>query len=190
MVGNWKRFGAEPLSGIYWISGSRPEVDFDENGGQFSNEGAPFVALVHIEYVPGADGCLEVEPVNQWETGGWDYSDAITHYQEFTKPEPVEQYHGVPYPPAGPGDALLRAAPKESRRKVALYLNRLYGISDQFSGDELVGLRKDAGDWLWAYARGACDFGAITEAEYRALVETIMDQLAPFQPAHAEDDGE
>lgn len=89
---------------------------------------------------------------------------------------------GVPHPPAGPGDALLRAAPKESRRQIALYLNRLYGISDQFTGDELVELRKAAGNWLWTYARGACDFGAITQAEYRDLVEAIMVQLEPFDP--------
>lgn len=110
------------------------------------------------------------------------YDDEITHYRPFTMPEPVEQYHGVPHPPAGPGDALLRSAPKESRRQMALYLNRLYGISDQFTGDELVELRKAAGSWLWTYARAACDFGGITQAEYRALVETIMVQLEPFDP--------
>lgn len=187
MAEQWKRFGAEPLSGTYWVSGADPVVELDANGRDFryTGESRPFVALVKIDYAPGPQGHLEVRQVNLPETAS---ADSITHYREFVMPEPVEQYHGVPHPPAGPGDVLLRVAPKESRRQIALYLNRLYGVPGQYAGADPVALRKEAGSWLWTYARGACDFGAITQAEYGALVQTIMEQLEPFQPAYGEDE--
>lgn len=90
----WKPFGKDSLSGIYWVAGTRAifDVDVGDDGRPVQREylgDEPFVALVGIEFEPLAD--LSVDPINEYETGNFDLGlDNITHYAPFEMPEAPE----------------------------------------------------------------------------------------------------
>lgn len=122
MAGEWKKFGAEPLVGIFWVCGTYPkfEVDVDNDGrtvGCPTGETKEFVALVEIDFDPGPDGGFEVSPINEYATGDYDDTYGITHYMPFKKPagpslsadSPApDPQEGEDYPPCmicgGPND--------------------------------------------------------------------------------------
>lgn len=90
MAGQWKKFGAEPLVGIFGVCGTYPEfdVDVDANGETIGcplGELKEFVALVEIDFDPGH--YCEIAAVNPHVTGDCDETYGISHYMPFKKPE-------------------------------------------------------------------------------------------------------
>jgi hypothetical protein len=89
---SWKEFDCKtPLQGVYWVCGTYPDydVDVDDYGkiiGDPSRENINYVALVNIDFDPNKN-YLNVEPINEFETGRCDDDYGISYYMEFKIPK-------------------------------------------------------------------------------------------------------
>jgi hypothetical protein len=92
----WKKFGDDSLTGLCWIRGERPKIDFDidDNGEtvlvklEWMEE---FVSLVEINFDPDDQDATGVFPVDRKDTGGFEDDWVITHYKRVEPPRFTEE---------------------------------------------------------------------------------------------------
>lgn len=81
---------------------------------------------------------------------------------------------------------LMEVAPEAARRSLELKARQLHGVfadGVEFAKPEdKAAAIAAAGEYLHAYARAACDFGALSTQEYAAVVDTLMAALEQPEP--------
>ena len=87
----WIEFGEEAIFGEFWVCGTHPDRDCDEDidgnaTGYLTGKAVPFIALVRICFEPGPEGLFQVEALDRG-TGSFDEDYKITHYMPLLEPE-------------------------------------------------------------------------------------------------------
>lgn len=91
---DWKPFGSQALSGLFWARVVRSVMagDQDRQGvptGGPTEQSEAHVALVQINFDPSPGGVMDITPIDPDATGAWYDEDVPTHVAAFELPRPT-----------------------------------------------------------------------------------------------------